>query len=182
MDNNNYLDLITTTGNKGKDAGIGGMMGLTNSLQPRGDYYVRANYLGRGRADVGLGYAENPNYRDPYKLYSPMMAYYNRNKNLSDESLTKNNNDNRLVGNILGRLSGMGGNIGNWANKMMGNKGNGFVRQNIDDYVYDRTQPTNNISDYVNRYVNDIDYNDNTLRRAITDASYYDAIPGMRGL
>ena len=182
MDNNNYLDLITTTGNKGKDALIGGMFGLADSLQPKGDYYVQYNYLGRGRANVGLGYAENPNYRDPYKLYSPMMAYYNRNKNLSDESLTKGNNDNRLVNNILGRLSGMGGNIGNWANRMMGNNGNSLVRQNIDNYVNDVNEPTNSISDYVNRYVKDIDYNDNTLRRNILDATYYNAIPGMRGL
>ena len=135
MYNNNYLDEITTTGNPVKDSIIGGIFGLANSLQSRGNYYVQSNYLGRGRANVGLGYTENPNYRDPYKLYSPMMAYYNRNKNLSDESLIKGNNDNRLVNDILGRLSSMGGNLGAWAqnkwNEYAVGKGNTLGDMNV---------------------------------------------------
>lgn len=113
--NNNYLGFITTTGNPVKDSIIGGIFGLADSLQSKGDYYVQSNYLGRGRADVGLGYAPNTNYRDPYKLYSPLMAYFNRNKDTSYDFPTGGNKDNRLVNGILGRLSGMGGNLGTWA-------------------------------------------------------------------
>lgn len=152
-------------------SGIGEFMNSNNKYQP----YMTANWAGNGLARTGIGYMINPNYRD-YASAGQALAAIG-----SNESLTKDNN-NRLVNNILGRLSGMGGNIGNWANRMMGNNGNSLVRQNIDNYVNNITEPTNSISDYVNRYVKDIDYNDNTLSRNILDATYYNSIPGMRGL
>jgi hypothetical protein len=147
-------------------SGIGDMMS-GNKYTP----YMTANWAGNGLARTGIGYMLNPNYRDYVSAGQALGASNVKNP------FTKDN-----MNRVLGRLSGMGGNIGNWANRMMGNTGNSFVRQNIDNYVYDRTQPTNNISDYINRYVNDIDYNDSTLGRAILDASYYNAIPEMRGL
>lgn len=178
MDINNYkLGDWLSTGNKLRDAGLGAMYGLA-SVSSGNKYmpYMTANWAGNGLARTGIGYMMNPKYRD-YASGAQMVS------SLFDKNLVKNDSgDNRLVNNILGRLSGMGGNIGNWANRMMGNNGNSLVRQNIDNYVNDVNEPTNSISDYVNRYVKDIDYNDNTLRRNILDATYYNAIPGMRGL
>lgn len=113
MDINNYkLGDWLSTGNKLRDAGLGAMYGLA-SVSSGNKYmpYMMANWAGNGLARTGIGYMQNPKYRD-YASGAQMVS------SLFDKNLVKNNSgDNRLVNDILGRLSGMGGNLGAWAQK-----------------------------------------------------------------
>jgi hypothetical protein len=73
--------------------------------------YVNANWTGNGLARSSIGYMRNPNYRDYTSAGQALAAIGSNN------SLTKDSGNNRLVNDILGRLSSMGGNLGAWAQK-----------------------------------------------------------------
>ena len=119
--NNQDNDLWKTvsTGNRLKDLGIGTLFGLADSINNPGEYYVRANYKGDGLADTGIGYISNNKYRDPMKLYEPLMAQLNSRR--MGESIEGNEiNPKSSLAPILGRLSKLQGNLGNWSANLLG--------------------------------------------------------------
>ena len=66
--------------------------------------YMTANWAGNGLAKTGIGYIINPSQRDYVSAGQALGA--SNFKNLS----TKDN-----MNKVLGRLSGIGGNLGAWA-------------------------------------------------------------------
>ena len=122
MDNDllkGYVNWDTySTGNKLKDTGIGALFGLADALNNKGDYYVRANYKGNGLADTGIGYMSNPDYKNVLSLYEPMMARLNQGK--WGQSLDNQQSQKSGLTPILGRLSTMKGNLGNWSANLLG--------------------------------------------------------------
>lgn len=131
MDDNQYnLRNMLSTGSKGKDALLGGVIGFGDVFNGRKYIpYVTANWAGDGLARTGIGYMQNPRYRDYSSAGQMIGALYGK------DNLTKDSGDNRLVNNILGRLSSMGGNIGAWArnkwNEYAVGKGNTLGDMNV---------------------------------------------------
>lgn len=109
-----------STGNKAKDIGISSLFGITDATQgDKGRYYIRANYKGNGLADTGIGMLSNPNYRNAWELYEPLMAQLNSRK--MGESIEGNEiNPKSSLAPILGRLSKLQGNLGNWSANLLG--------------------------------------------------------------
>ena len=101
MDDNQYnLRNMLSTGSKGKDALLGGVIGFGDVFNGRKYIpYVTANWAGDGLARTGIGYMQNPRYRDYSSAGQMIGALYGK------DNLTKDSGDNRLVNNILGRLS-----------------------------------------------------------------------------
>lgn len=86
-DFNNSKDLWST-GNRLKDYGIGAAVGLSNLVNRPGQYYVKANYKGRGLADTGLGYIQNQSYQNPYDqaaLLASILSGGNEQESLQDK-------------------------------------------------------------------------------------------------
>lgn len=79
-----------------------------------GTYYVQANYRGNGLANTGLGFMGNPYSRD----------YASAGQALAAEAALRRNDEqeqnNYQLFNALGRLSKMGGRIGQWAAEKRG--------------------------------------------------------------
>lgn len=73
------LEAITSTGNKLKDVLVGLPFGIAELNNPVGTYYVNSNYLGRGRANTGIGFLKN--YEHNNFLDAAMMATANMQKN-----------------------------------------------------------------------------------------------------
>lgn len=86
------LEAITSTGNKLKDVLVGLPFGIAELNNPVGTYYVNSNYLGRGRANTGIGFLKN--YEHNNFLDAAMMA-------------TANMQRNRKGSNILAKLSSL---------------------------------------------------------------------------
>lgn len=72
--NNNYGKDLYTTGNYGKDVGVGLLSSLNYAVNKPGKYYVKANYKGNGLADTGLGYMTNQNYTNPYDMMNALTS------------------------------------------------------------------------------------------------------------
>ena len=131
MDNNQYnLRDMLSTGSKGKDALLGGVMGFGDVFNGRKYIpYVTANWAGDGLARTGIGYIQNPRYRDYSSAGQMIGALYGK------DNLIKDSGDNRLVNDILGRLSNIGGNLGTWAqnkwNEYAVGKGNTVGDMNV---------------------------------------------------
>lgn len=113
MDNNQYnLRNLLSTGSKGKDALLGGAIGFGDVFSgTKYTPYVTTNWTGNGLARTGIGYMQNPRYRDYASAGQMIGALYGK------DNLTKDSGNNILVNDILGRLSSMGGNLGAWAQK-----------------------------------------------------------------
>lgn len=113
MDNNQYnLMNMLSTGSKSKDALLGGVIGFGDVFSGRKYVpYGTANWAGNGLARTGIGYIQNPRYRDYSSAGQMIGALYGK------DNLTKDSGNNRFVNDILGRLSSMGGNLGAWAQK-----------------------------------------------------------------
>jgi len=86
------LEAITSTGNKFKDVLVGLPFGIAELNNPVGTYYVNSNYLGRGRANTGIGFLKN--YEHNNFIDAAMMA-------------TANMQRNRKVNDILTKLSSL---------------------------------------------------------------------------
>ena len=95
MDKNYNLNNILSTGTGFVDALMGGLSGGASSLNPRCKYYVRANYKGNGRAETGIGYMANPDYKS-FADGAQMLS-----------SLFKRNNNNASGNSILAKLSAL---------------------------------------------------------------------------
>lgn len=85
------MDFLTgkdlyTTGNYGKDVGVGLMSALQDAFNKPGEYYVKTNWRGNGLADTGIGYMQNPNYINPYDYMNALSSsLYGGNKEKSDK-------------------------------------------------------------------------------------------------
>lgn len=95
MDEKYNLNNILSTGNGFVDALMGGLSGGANALNPRGKYYVTANYKGNGLANTGIDYMANPDYK----------SFANGAQMLS--SLFKRNNSDTSSNSILNKLSAL---------------------------------------------------------------------------
>ena len=128
--NNNFSNWLSS-GNRWKDALIGGVTGFGQAFQQPGKYYVQANWAGNGLARTGLGYMANPNYRDYFSGGRALSALGNLNKNIEQ---TEQENSNNSLENILGRLSMLKGNLGTWSANALGklNKDKYGERGNFD--------------------------------------------------
>lgn len=76
---NNFSNWLST-GSSLKDAGLSALVGLGDALQPKGRYYVQANWKGNGLANTGLGYLANPNYRDFFSAGQALASLGARQK------------------------------------------------------------------------------------------------------
>ena len=80
---------LMTTGNKFKDALIGGGAGLGEALNPEGRYVPYAQWAGNGLANTGIRYLRNPDKRDYTSGGLSLMQRLrklNNNNNTSDSS------------------------------------------------------------------------------------------------
>ena len=84
---NNFSNWLST-GSKLKDAGLSALVGFGDALQPKGKYYVQANWKGNGLANTGIGYLANPNYRDFFSAGQALAALGNLGK--EDKGLWQN--------------------------------------------------------------------------------------------
>ena len=90
--------------------------GAGELLSKPGQYYVQANWKGNGLANTGLGYMADSTYRDPFSAGKALASLANLNRGIQQEEQDNNNS----LYNILGRLSTMEGNIGNWSANLRG--------------------------------------------------------------
>ena len=74
------LKNILSTGNNFTNAFWGGLSGAADAVNPRGQYYVKANYKGNGLADTGIGYMANPDYRNFGDAAQMLSALFKKNK------------------------------------------------------------------------------------------------------
>ena len=81
---NNFANNLST-GNKLIDLISGGLYGLADATQSKGQYVPMFNWQGNGLASGGMQYLANPNYRD-YASGAQMFG-----------SLFNKNNDNSIV-------------------------------------------------------------------------------------
>ena len=85
-----------------------------------GTYYTQANWKGGGLANTGLGFMANPYSRDyasagkALSAASALRKLYNlKNNNEYGATLNSGYGSNDTF-NMLGRLSALGGRVGNW--------------------------------------------------------------------
>lgn len=115
---------------------FGGLTGLADSLQSPGYYMPSFNWAGNGLAKGGIQYYANPNYRD-YASGGQILSSLFRDRE-SDNKIGKNSNNDYY--DILGKLSTMNNNIGDWASNLRGSIGNngkmlfGKMFNNIGDF------------------------------------------------
>lgn len=109
---------LYSTGSYGKDVGVGLMSALQNAFNKPNKYYVSANYMGNGLARTGIDSMRNPNYVNPYDYMNALTSslYASENNNRQEDSGYSSNS----LFNTLGKLSTVGGNIGNWATNQRG--------------------------------------------------------------
>lgn len=144
--NNNFQSIrdLISSGSTPKDVGISLISGLGQSLMPQGRYYVQTNWKGNGLADSRLGYMGNPYYRDYFSGGSAMHSLLNRN-------LSGANQDNKqsAYGNILSKLAGLKGNLGEWAsNRLYKLNQPSFQKQNpFSEALGNFTYPSNSFGD-----------------------------------
>lgn len=106
MDNFGNAKSLWSTGNRLKDYGIGAAVGLGNLLNNPGQYYVKANWRGKGLADTGLGYIANQAYQNPYDQASMLTSMlYGKGKGFKLPKFSFNRNrgynvisDNKIAG------------------------------------------------------------------------------------
>ncbi len=84
LDNGN-LGKQLSTGNKLIDALSGGIYGLANATQKRGQYVPMFNWQGNGIAKGGLQYLANPDYINMYDAAQATSASLSRDKEISDK-------------------------------------------------------------------------------------------------
>ena len=114
---NNYRDMWgASTGDKGYDILFGGLTGLGQSLTPKGEYFPTARYLGNGLADTGVSYTSNQQYKNYDDMRRMLGAWYQSGR------LSGRQNEDSLYDRVLARLSGLKGNLGNWASREFANK------------------------------------------------------------
>lgn len=82
----------------------------------KGQYYTTANWRGNGIANTGISYLPNYNYQNPYDLAN-VMAGYGSDYNTK----YKNNSTYNLSNNVLSKLSGIKGKVGDWASNQWSN-------------------------------------------------------------
>lgn len=111
-------------GSGSKDGGsslkdwLGAGIGALSALSPennKGGYSPSYNWRGGGLASNSMDYYQNYNYVNPYDLVS-VISGSGRNGN-------RTNTGYNLGNNILSRLSGLGGKIGNVFNRKHNNVG-----------------------------------------------------------
>ena len=85
------MDILTgkdlyTTGNYGKDVGVGLMSALQGVFNKPDKYYVSANYMGNGLARTGIDSVRNPNYVNPYDYMNALSSsLYGGNEEKGDK-------------------------------------------------------------------------------------------------
>ena len=106
---NNFQKQISS-GNSFVDLLLGGGVGLGETLNRPGRYYVRANYQGDGLANTGMEYLANNNRRDFTSAGNAIAALLGSNKNkkqnfvLSKLSSLRNKNQGGAPYTLQGEL------------------------------------------------------------------------------
>ena len=106
---NNFQKQISS-GNSFVDLLLGGGVGLGETLNRPGRYYVRANYQGDGLANTGMEYLANTNRRDFTSAGNAIAALLGGNKNkkqnfvLSKLSSLRNRNQGGAPYTLQGEL------------------------------------------------------------------------------
>lgn len=107
------------TGNGLLDFGLGGLSGFSDSFQKKGYYMPMSNWAGNGLARSGIQYFANPNYRDYASGGRMLGSLFGGNNQEEDGELDGDYGSNSTF-NALGKLSTMGGKIGDWAANLRG--------------------------------------------------------------
>ena len=126
--------------------GVGGLSGFGDSYQQRGWYMPQFNYAGNGLAKNSMSYFANPNYRDYTSGGRALSSLFGNDKDNAEELEDTENQGygSDSLFNSLGKLSSMGGKIGNWAANLRGSIApNGKMLF---------SKMFNNIGDFGNRY------------------------------
>jgi hypothetical protein len=110
-----------STGNKLIDALGGGIYGLANATQPKGQYVPMFNWRGNGLAYGGLEFIADPRYKNMYDAAQATSAVLNNQGNGNDNNRQEDSSyGSDQLFNTLGRLSTMGGKVGEWAANQRG--------------------------------------------------------------
>lgn len=96
----------------------------------KGQYYTTANWKGNGIANTDIGYLPNYNYQNPYDLANVLAG---RGSGTSGHK----SSGYSLGNNVLSKLSGIKGKVGDWAsdqwsnmvNRKYGNTGDFYNNQ-----------------------------------------------------
>ena len=81
MENMNNLSKYLSTGNKFTDLFGGGLYGMANATQPKGQYIPMFNWRGNGLAYGGLEFMADPRYKNMYDAAQTTSAVLNNQGN-----------------------------------------------------------------------------------------------------
>lgn len=112
----NNLKQQLSTGNTLQDILLAGGIGFAQNFKPKGWYYTQSNWKGNGLANSGVGYVGNnryTNYVDVANVLSSMLG--------DNNTKYKNNSIYNLSNNVLSKLSGIKGKVGDWASNQWSN-------------------------------------------------------------
>lgn len=112
----NNLKQQLSTGNTLQDILLAGGIGFAQNFNPKGWYYTQSNWKGDGLANSGVGYVGNnryTNYVDVANVLSSMLG--------DNNTKYKNNSIYNLSNNVLSKLSGIKGKVGDWASNQWSN-------------------------------------------------------------
>lgn len=116
---NNFGKQLSSGNSKG-DALLGGFIGLAQAYNPKGNYYATSSWRGNGVANGGVEFFQNPRYTNYYDIANMLSASLGGNP-FSGPSSPSTEKSYTLGNNVLSKLSGIKGRIGNWASNKWGN-------------------------------------------------------------